>query len=68
MTTAVELDCDVIGANYWRCLGTRLVSRAKAVGLEVHAWTVERPLTAMLLGLRELTASLRIGRSTFTSG
>ncbi|TYT63434.1 glycerophosphodiester phosphodiesterase [Natrialba swarupiae] len=52
VTTAVELDCDVIGANYWRCLGTRLVSRAKAVGLEVHAWTVERPLTAMLLGLR----------------
>ncbi|MEY7847638.1 glycerophosphodiester phosphodiesterase [Natrarchaeobius sp. A-rgal3] len=52
VTTAVELNCDVIGANYWRCLGTRLVPRAKAVGLEVHAWTIERPLTAALLGLR----------------
>ncbi|MFP8952351.1 glycerophosphodiester phosphodiesterase [Natrialbaceae archaeon A-arb3/5] len=52
VTTAVELDCDVIGANYWRCLSTRLVPRAKSVGLEVHAWTVERRLVAALLGLR----------------
>ncbi|RQG98653.1 glycerophosphodiester phosphodiesterase [Natrarchaeobius oligotrophus] len=52
VTTAVELGCDVIGANYWRCLTTRLVPRAKAVDLEVHAWSIERQLTATLLGLR----------------
>ena len=52
VTTAIELDCDVIGANYWRCLSTRLVPRAKAVGLEVHAWSIERRLVATLLGLR----------------
>ncbi len=52
VTTAVELDCDVIGANYWRCLTTGLVSRANAVDLEIHAWSIERPLMATLLGLR----------------
>ena len=52
VTTAVELDCDVIGANYARCLATRLVPRAKAVDLEVHAWSIERPLMATLLGWR----------------
>ncbi|AFZ73972.1 glycerophosphodiester phosphodiesterase [Natronobacterium gregoryi] len=52
VTTAVELDCDVIGANYWRCLSTRLVPRAKRVGLEVHAWSIERRLTATLLEYR----------------
>lgn len=52
VTTAVELDCDVIGANYWRCLATPIVHRAKSVDLEIHAWTVERPLTAKLLDLR----------------
>ncbi|ADD06928.1 glycerophosphodiester phosphodiesterase [Natrialba magadii ATCC 43099] len=52
VTTAVELDCDVIGANYWRCLTTQLVPRAKAVDLEVHAWSIERRLTALVLGLR----------------
>ncbi|WP_049925260.1 glycerophosphodiester phosphodiesterase [Halopiger goleimassiliensis] len=52
VTRAVELDCDVIGANYARCLTTRLVPRAKAVGLEVHAWSIERTALAKLLGLR----------------
>lgn len=52
VTTAVELDCDVIGANYARCLTTSLVPRAKAVGLEVHAWSIERPLVATILGWR----------------
>ncbi|RQG93434.1 glycerophosphodiester phosphodiesterase [Natrarchaeobius chitinivorans] len=52
VTTAVELGCDVIGANYWRCLGTRLVPRAKTVGLEVHAWSIERRTTAAALELR----------------
>jgi glycerophosphoryl diester phosphodiesterase len=52
VTTAVELDCDVIGANYWRCLTTPLVPRAKAVELEIHAWAIERWTTARLLGLR----------------
>lgn len=52
VTTAVELDCDVIGASYWRCLTTGVVPRAKAVGLEVHAWSLERRAMAKLLGLR----------------
>jgi len=52
VTTAVELDCDVIGANYARCLGTRLVPRAKSVGLEVHAWSIERPPVAKILEAR----------------
>ncbi|TYL40664.1 glycerophosphodiester phosphodiesterase [Natronococcus pandeyae] len=52
VTTAVELDCDVIGANYWRCLTTQLVPRAKAVDLEIHAWAIERWTTARILGLR----------------
>lgn len=52
VTTAVELGCDVIGANYWRCLSTRLVPRAKTVDLEVHAWSLERRLTAKALDLR----------------
>ncbi|ELY89286.1 glycerophosphodiester phosphodiesterase [Natrinema altunense] len=52
VTTAVELDCDVLGANRWRCLATGLVPRAKRVGLEVHAWTVERRSMAVLLGYR----------------
>ena len=52
VTTAVELDCDVLGASYWRCLATRLVPRANTVGLEVHAWTVERPALAGLLESR----------------
>ncbi|ELZ00366.1 glycerophosphodiester phosphodiesterase [Natrialba asiatica] len=52
VTTAVELDCDVIGASYWRCLTTRLVPRAKTVDLEIHAWPIKRRLTAALLGFR----------------
>ena len=52
VTTAVELDCDVIGANYWRCLSTNLVPRAKTVNLEIHAWSLERRLTAKLLEWR----------------
>ncbi|AEH37577.1 glycerophosphodiester phosphodiesterase [Halopiger xanaduensis] len=52
VTTAVELGCDVIGANWWRCLTTRLVPRAKAVGLEVHSWSIERRLVAKLLERR----------------
>lgn len=52
VTTAVELDCDVLGASRWRCLATRIVPRAKAVGLEVHAWTVERERIAKLLARR----------------
>ncbi|WP_436343546.1 glycerophosphodiester phosphodiesterase [Natronorubrum sp. FCH18a] len=52
VTTAVELDCDVIGANYWRCLTTGLVSRAKSVDLEIHAWSLERRATAKLLEWR----------------
>ena len=52
VTTAVELDCDVIGASYWRCLATGLVPRAKSVGLEVHAWSIERRPLARLLELR----------------
>ena len=52
VTTAVELDCDVIGANYWRCLFTPLPDRANAVDLEIHAWSIERERTAWLLGLR----------------
>ncbi|MFP9193362.1 glycerophosphodiester phosphodiesterase [Natrialbaceae archaeon A-CW1-1] len=52
VTTAVELNCDVIGANYWRCLSTTLVPRAKTVDLEVHAWSIERPIVARLLGYR----------------
>ncbi|SEH10922.1 glycerophosphoryl diester phosphodiesterase [Natronorubrum sediminis] len=52
VTTAIELDCDVIGANYWRCLTTNIVPRAKAVDLEVHAWSLERRTTAKLLELR----------------
>ncbi|MFC7239263.1 glycerophosphodiester phosphodiesterase [Saliphagus sp. GCM10025317] len=52
VTTAIELDCDVIGANYWRCLATRLVPRAKALGLEVHAWSIEHELLARALGYR----------------
>ena len=52
VTTAVELDCDVIGANYARCLTTNLVPRAKAVDLEVHAWSLESRWMAKLLELR----------------
>lgn len=52
VTTAVELGCDVIGATYWRCLLTPFVRRAHAVDLEVHAWTIERPIQARLLALR----------------
>ena len=52
VTTAVELDCDVIGANYMRCFTTGLVPRAKAVDLEIHAWSLERRLTAKLLEWR----------------
>ncbi|USZ72760.1 glycerophosphodiester phosphodiesterase [Natronosalvus halobius] len=52
VTTAIELDCDVIGANYWRCLFTRLVPRAKALGLEVHAWSIEHEFLARALGYR----------------
>ncbi|AGB37272.1 glycerophosphodiester phosphodiesterase [Natronococcus occultus] len=51
VTTAVELDCDVLGANYWRCVTTQVVRRAKALDLEVHAWAIERWTTARLLGL-----------------
>ncbi|QFU83818.1 glycerophosphodiester phosphodiesterase [Natronorubrum aibiense] len=52
VTTAVELDCDVIGANYVRCLTTGLVSRATDVDLEIHAWTLERHAVATLLEWR----------------
>ncbi len=52
VTTAVELDCDVIGANYWRCLTTNLVPRAKSVDLEIHAWSLERRAVAKLLEWR----------------
>ena len=56
VTTAVELDCDVVGANYWRCLTTRFVPRAKSVDLEVHAWSLERRVTARLLEWRGVDA------------
>lgn len=52
VTTAVELGCDVIGANWWRCLTTQLVPRAKALGFEIHSWSIERWLVAKLLELR----------------
>lgn len=52
VTTAVELGCDVIGAHARRCLLTRLVDRAKRVGLEVHAWSVPGRWGARLLGWR----------------
>ncbi|ELY42428.1 glycerophosphodiester phosphodiesterase [Natronorubrum sulfidifaciens] len=52
VTTAVELDCDVIGANYWRCLSTWLVPRATAVDLEIHAWSLEYRAVAKLLEWR----------------
>ncbi len=52
VTRAIELDCDVIGANYWRCLFTPLVSRAHAVDLEVHAWSITRPELARVLEVR----------------
>lgn len=49
VTTAVELGCVAIGANYRRCLRTRLVARAHAVDLEVHAWGVRRAIEATVL-------------------
>ncbi|ELY69740.1 glycerophosphodiester phosphodiesterase [Natrinema versiforme] len=52
VTTAVELDCDVLGASCWRCLATRIVPRATAVGLEVHSWSIERRPMATLLDRR----------------
>lgn len=52
VTTAVELDCDVLGASCWRCLATRIVPRATAVGLEVHSWSIERQPMATLLDRR----------------
>ncbi|RKD97444.1 glycerophosphodiester phosphodiesterase [Halopiger aswanensis] len=52
VTTAIELGCEVIGANWWRCLTTRLVPRAKAVDLEVHSWSIERRPVATLLEQR----------------
>lgn len=52
VTTAVELDCEVVGATYARCLGTRIVERSHAVGLEISAWTVNRPILARVLGWR----------------
>ncbi len=52
VTRAVELDCDVIGANHWRCLTTGLVPRAQSLDLEIHAWTVEKRSLAWLLGVR----------------
>jgi len=52
VTRAIELDCDVVGANYFRCLFTPLVARAHAVDLEVHAWSVTRPELARLLEVR----------------
>ncbi|WP_226006278.1 glycerophosphodiester phosphodiesterase [Natrinema salinisoli] len=52
VTTAIELDCDVLGANWWRCLATGIVPRATEMGLEVHAWTVERRSIAALLARR----------------
>ncbi|MFP9059890.1 glycerophosphodiester phosphodiesterase [Natrialbaceae archaeon A-chndr2] len=52
VTLAVELGCDVIGANYWRCLSTCLVPRAKSVDLEVHAWSLEHEAVARVLGWR----------------
>ncbi|GAB3025428.1 glycerophosphodiester phosphodiesterase [Natronobiforma cellulositropha] len=52
VTRAVELECDVIGAHARRCLFTRLVPRAKRVGLEVHAWAVPGRLGARLLTWR----------------
>ncbi|MFC4543637.1 glycerophosphodiester phosphodiesterase [Halosolutus amylolyticus] len=68
VSTAVELDCDVIGAGYWRCLTTGLVPRAKSVGLEVHAWPIERLRLAKLLdrcGVDCVSADrpLRVGAS-----
>ncbi len=52
VTTAVEFDCDVVGANYWRCLFTPLPDRANAVDLEIHAWSIQRPIVARLLARR----------------
>jgi len=52
VTRAIELDCDVIGANYFRCLFTPLVSRAHAVDLEVHAWSITRSELAQVLEVR----------------
>ena len=52
VTTAVELGCDVIGAHARRCLLTRLVPRAKSLGLEVHAWAIPGLKTARILRWR----------------
>ncbi|MFC6717998.1 glycerophosphodiester phosphodiesterase [Natrialbaceae archaeon GCM10025810] len=52
VTRAVELGCDVIGGNVPRCLPTSFVARARAVDLEVLAWTIGRRTTAKLLEKR----------------
>lgn len=52
VTSAVELGCDVIGAEYRRCLVTRLPDRADAVDLEIHAWGVPNRLAAQAVALR----------------
>lgn len=65
VTTAVELDCEVVGATYARCLGTRIVERAHEVGLEISAWTVNRPTLARVLawrGVDSISADRPIGR------
>ncbi|ARS91092.1 glycerophosphodiester phosphodiesterase [Natrarchaeobaculum aegyptiacum] len=65
VTTAVELDCEVVGATYARCLGTRIVDRAHDVGLEISAWTVDRPVLARVLawrGVDSVSADRPIGR------
>ena len=49
VSTAVELDCQYVHPRYPLCLYSPLLARARAVDLEINAWTVDSPPLARLL-------------------
>ena len=50
--TARDLGCSYVHANGWLCLCTGVVRRARALGMEVSAWTANWRLEARLLARR----------------
>jgi glycerophosphoryl diester phosphodiesterase len=57
IATAIELECRAISAE-WHAIDPTSVTRARAAGLEVAAWTVRRRPTAARLGRLGVVASM----------
>ncbi|MDS0297397.1 glycerophosphodiester phosphodiesterase [Halogeometricum sp. S1BR25-6] len=56
--TAELLDCDRVNVHWSLCLGTDVVERAKAKGMDVYAWPVKSRAVAAAVGAADVEGML----------